>query len=290
MTTPFCGKYCCAAFLALWPVMAMAQSSQQSSNDSQGENQLRQAINQSELDASKSELINYLTAKMIMTNDAMIEFSQFAEQRASNKNVQRLAQLIAWDHDQMNQALRSKMPSVAQQAELPQRARQRSADEGQQQVSQGQTASQNQRRGLDFVTVDSPEDSQSTNRDRSSGNRDRSSEDSPQTSDSLSAEEQLAVDGAARDLLQIMRRATVNHLQMNIDMLESYDGGEFDMAFVGQQIASHTRELAELRAISAVGPEELRKKTQKAEQIVSKHLELARRLAKDLADREQFNR
>src|SRR6056297_1798733 len=126
MTTPFCGKYCCAAFLALWPVMAMAQSSQQSSNDSQGENQLRQAINQSELDASKSELINYLTAKMIMTNDAMIEFSQFAEQRASNKNVQRLAQLIAWDHDQMNQALRSKMPSVAQQAELPQRARQRS--------------------------------------------------------------------------------------------------------------------------------------------------------------------
>lgn len=235
MSTTYYGKCCCATLLALWPVMAVAQSSQQSSNDRDGENEARQAMDCSELSSAKSELINYLAAKMLMSNEAMIEFSQFAEQRANDKDVQRLAQLIAWDHDQMNQALRAQMPSVAQQAELPQRPRQRSADEDQQPASQDQTASQNQRRGLDFVTVDSTEENQSADSDRSSGV-------AAQTSDSPGAEEQLAVGGAARDLLQIMRRATVNHLQMNIDTLESYDGAEFDMAFVGQQVASHTRE------------------------------------------------
>jgi predicted outer membrane protein len=48
---------------------------------------------------------------------------------------------------------------------------------------------------------------------------------------------------------KIGKRAGEIHLQMTKDLLNKYQGRDFDMAYVGQQIAAHTQMLANLKAM-----------------------------------------
>ncbi len=90
-----------------------------------------------------------------------------------------------------------------------------------------------------------------------------------------------------RELCQLMEKACDNSLQMTKQMLEQYDGQDFTMAYLGQQIVAHTMMLAELKAIESDGPESLHSIAQAAIKKTENHLEKAKQLAMKYEDKER---
>ncbi|MCA9078006.1 MAG: DUF4142 domain-containing protein [Planctomycetaceae bacterium] len=85
-------------------------------------------------------------------------------------------------------------------------------------------------------------------------------------------------------ILQCDRKATENYLKSSSQMLEQYDGQEFDMGFLGFQIGAHTWALAELNAIEGTGDEQFQQIVEQATSTVKQNLQQARKLAKQLED------
>ena len=85
-------------------------------------------------------------------------------------------------------------------------------------------------------------------------------------------------------LTTLMSQACDNNLKMTQEMLESYEGQDFKMAFLGQQIVAHTASLAEMKAIESVGPEQLKAIAQQASPKIQEHLDMAKKLAKKFED------
>lgn len=85
-------------------------------------------------------------------------------------------------------------------------------------------------------------------------------------------------------LCAIMDKASENALTMTKEMLQNYDGEEFDMAFVGQQVVAHMMLLAELKAIESQNLEEISQIAGKAASTTEQHLEELKGLAKELKD------
>lgn len=86
------------------------------------------------------------------------------------------------------------------------------------------------------------------------------------------------------ELCQIGEQACQNVLTMTKEMLGTYQGQDFNMAFLGQQCIAHTMMLGELKAIESDGPKELRQFASQAAAKVEKHLEKTKLLAKKLQD------
>ncbi|MCC9642846.1 DUF4142 domain-containing protein [Rhodopirellula sp. JC740] len=89
-----------------------------------------------------------------------------------------------------------------------------------------------------------------------------------------------------QQLCQIADQACDNAMRMTRDMLNRYEGQDFQMAFLGQQCVAHTMMLAELKAIESTGPQELQPLAQEAISKVESHLGKAKQLAKKLEDKE----
>jgi predicted outer membrane protein len=91
--------------------------------------------------------------------------------------------------------------------------------------------------------------------------------------------------GIVGKLQMINEKASKKQLEMAKQMLQEHKGKDFDMAFVGMQIASHTRAVAELSALEGVGSKEMQDVVKKAEEATSKHLEKAKGLAEELSSK-----
>jgi len=85
-------------------------------------------------------------------------------------------------------------------------------------------------------------------------------------------------------LCDIMDKASENALSMTKDMLQNYDGEEFDMAFVGQQVVAHVMLIAELKAIESQDLDQVSQLAGEATSTVEQHLEELKKLAKELKD------
>ncbi|REK18774.1 MAG: DUF4142 domain-containing protein [Planctomycetota bacterium] len=85
-------------------------------------------------------------------------------------------------------------------------------------------------------------------------------------------------------LCMINHQAAENHLERSEKMLENYQGQDFDMAFLGLQIANHNWLIAELQAIDDVGSSEFQDLLQETTQTVEHHLEKAVALSRKLED------
>lgn len=90
-----------------------------------------------------------------------------------------------------------------------------------------------------------------------------------------------------QQLCALMQQAAQNNLDMTKQMLQRYEGQDFQMAFLGQQIFGHTGLLAELQAIQSTGPEQLHQIAGQAEQKVQQHLQTAKQIAQKLEDQER---
>jgi len=92
-----------------------------------------------------------------------------------------------------------------------------------------------------------------------------------------------------QQLCDLVDKAGQNALQMTKEMMQNKQGQNFNMAYLGQQIVSHTMLLAELKAIQNTGPQELNEVANQAIGKVESHLKTAKDLAKKLEDDEKVN-
>jgi len=81
---------------------------------------------------------------------------------------------------------------------------------------------------------------------------------------------------------KIGKRAGELHLQMTKDLLNKYQGRDFDMAYVGQQIASHTQMLANLKAMEENTTGEFQTVVKEGAKTTQEHLDHAKELSAQL--------
>lgn len=188
-----------------------------------------------------------LVQKLIMSNEAEIELAKLAQQKSDNQEVQKFAQMLIQDHQALNQTL--KQHAGSSQAGQSQT---HSLQAGQTQTGQTQ----------DRTGQQPAADSQTRS--------DRMTQWSDQT--------------VPKELCQIGEQAYDNALKMTKEMLNRYEGQDFNMAFLGQQTIAHTMLLAELQAIESNGPQSLQPIVQQASSKVQMHLEKTKQLAKKFED------
>ena len=85
-------------------------------------------------------------------------------------------------------------------------------------------------------------------------------------------------------LAQVARQSAQNYLQMTKQMLQRYEGQDFDMAYMGSQVVLHTRMLSDLQAMQGVGSPQFQQLVSQAEQATTEHLQTAQQLARKFED------
>jgi putative membrane protein len=195
------------------------------------------------------QLTEYFADQLMLGNQGEIELSKIAEERSTNNDVKQLAKMLIDDHTQLDAKLKQIAPKTA--ASFAERRR-----------AAGELAARIGRNIRDRVT-----------------DRAIPPEDRVQTQ--TSAREAGEHDAFTR-LCQINHNAARNHQDASKRLLEQYKGQDFDMAFLGMQIGSHTWLLSELQALHGVGTPEFQEIVASATQSVEHHLQQAKDLSKKL--------
>ena len=100
----------------------------------------------------------------------------------------------------------------------------------------------------------------------------------------LTSAEERAGHDLLTQLCAINHRAAKKNLALSKQMLEQYQGQDFDMAFLGMQIGGHAWLLSELEALEGVGSSEFQKLVASTSKQVEEHLERAQALSKKFED------
>ncbi len=195
--------------------------------------------------------------KLFLANQCTIELSRIAEEKSTNDDVKQFAEKLGQAHQQLNEKLRSLAPNEIVSA-FP-----KNDDDG----SNRDSALTGNNSVVDQRQIDEAGQVPSSGRTTVG----RASYDTPTGS-------------IVQKLAQIEHQAAKNGLESVKRMLTESSEQEFDMGFVGIEIASQTQMLAQLEAIKDVGSDELQQIVSSATQSVSSHLEEARKLARKLAD------
>lgn len=204
-----------------------------------------------------------LVRKIQKSNEAEIELAKMAQQKTDNQELKQLTQTIIQDHQALNQQLQQVAGQDRQVA-------------GRGQSGQGQlTQRQNDR------ALNDRDPARSADR---LANRDPSNEPPGAPGGRATRSMNRQSQTVPPQLCQIMEEACDNAMQMTKEMLNQYEGQDFQMAYLGQQIVMHTIMLAELQAIQSNGPEQLQTIAKQASEKVQNHLEKAKQLAKKLED------
>ena len=217
--------------------------------------------------------------KLQKGNDAEIELGNLALQRAQMPEIQQFATMMVQDHQALNEKL------------LPMLSGNRGASDNP--LSTEATTNRNAEAQVrDPALRDRPNRDQAkrdqTNRDLA--NRDPNQQGAITTTDAGANRDRGQAGRMDRNamvpmqLVKVMDQACDNSLQMTKEMLQQYQGQDFAMAYLGQQIVAHTTTLAELQAIESQGPQELKSIAQEAATKVKGHLEQAKQLANKLED------
>jgi hypothetical protein len=101
---------------------------------------------------------------------------------------------------------------------------------------------------------------------------------------------QMHSEHVPHQLVAVLDQAADTELQMTKEMLQKFEGQDFEMGYLGQQIVAHTCMLAELQALKNAGPEELQQLVTEGEQVTREHLEQAMKLSHQLSDKEGNDR
>jgi len=213
---------------------------------------------------NESQSLQKLVVKQLkIANDAQIEVSQMAVDKAKSDEVKQFAQMLIEDHRQLNQELTS-------------------FDSG----KAGATRGQQNRPDQAASTLPAPNQPvQAAKPDQApieAGPKAASQQNDRLTDSENSRRDGGSQAGLVSQLTSIAEKASKNHTEMIKEDLQGREGNEFDMAFVGYQIACHSAAVAKLGAMDGVGTQELQAVIQKAEQRVSGHLDKAKQLAETL--------
>ncbi|QDV25834.1 DUF4142 domain-containing protein [Aureliella helgolandensis] len=194
-----------------------------------------------------------LVQKLIKSNEAEIELAKLAQQKSDNQEVKQFTQTLIQDHQSLNQTLQKHAAT---------------SQSGQARSVQAGTARGDQPRTAENRTANSGAGNDRAANDRRSENRMTNSQSNR----------------VPKELCEIGEQACENALKMTKEMLNGYEGQDFNMAYLGQQCVMHTMMLAELKAIESSGLQELQEIAQQASAKVQQHLDKAKQIAKKLED------
>lgn len=227
-----------------------------------------QAIESRQVHASSSatkdqgSIQDFFVTKMMLANKAEVELGQMAQDRAQSEEVKGFAQMLVQEHQQLNQQLAQLQGGGDSQNVQTQ--------DGSRQVNPQSTDPQSQTnprttnaRQLGQANAEStPGSNQGKTLSRSTGNQQ-----------------------VPQQLTTICQQTAAKHLEMAREMLGEHEGQDFDMGFLGLQIAKHAHVVAELQSIQNVGSPEFQQLVRTAEQKTSDHLAQAKSLANKLKDK-----
>jgi len=226
-------------------------------------------------------IAEYFAGKLMLMDQSTIQLAQLAEERSTNEKVKQFARMLAEEHTKCSEMLRESAPGVVGVTEL-------------------QSAEITQVAGFRGPT-DADEKTDAVVRPaKGERNPARKPDDAEQLTGNDPADKDHADDSkhhrAAHTMtplhriLSIDRQATENYVQSTTEMLNKYQGQEFDMGFLGFTIGSHTWALAELKAMDSVGDEKFRKLISDATTKVEQHMMKAEELSKELGADSAQNR
>lgn len=204
--------------------------------------------------------VESLAAWLALGNHAEIELSKVAVERSTNPDVKAFANKMIEDHTAFLGELKKFMPALDEQGAAAQPGEPRTLPA--------------QRPG-----ADQPQQPQrQTQQQQLQQEQQQQLQQRPQQAEH------------ARDshgeMLQIATKAAQIKLAMTKQMLEKYQGQDFDMAYLGQQIVAHTDMLAVMQAMKGHGTPEFQQLLEQGMETVKHHLTEAHALAKRLEDRE----
>ncbi len=264
------------------------QTQEDSAVRSQGDHQFQQRT-----------MTDFFAGKLILMNQNTIEMSEMAEQKSTSQEVKDFAKMLADEHRQSNEKLNKQCPQVFQHltnedsnSRMKHKAGFRGEGQPNNESVEQPAATEAQ------ATQDTTESKAEANRRlREEARSERVDARGQRTAEST---EYAAKDSGEKDvhgsmhkvsmpiqqILEIEQHAAKNYQQASNQMLEKYQGQDFDMGFLGFQIASHTWSLAELKAIDSkkVGDQEFQKLISDATQSTEQHLKKAQMLAKNIED------
>jgi predicted outer membrane protein len=195
-----------------------------------------------------------IVKQLTITNQAEIELSQMAVDKAKSDEVKQFAQMLIEDHRQLNQKLS--------------------------QLGKGNAGNQ-QGDAKSRPAVDAALPSPSQPGLNPPASADVAAVARDDSSSSVGNEPLIS------RLTSIAEKATKNHTEMVKEDLQNREGNEFDMAFVGYQIACHSAGVAKLQAMDGVGSPQLQSVLKGAEQRMTTHLDKAKQLAEKLKNGKQ---
>lgn len=218
-------------------------------------------------------VMGFFKHKLMLGNQAEIELSQLALQKAQSPEVKQFAQMMIRDHQQLNQQLQDLQIQEESSDRLSQRGSatgvQRAGFEQEQQRVATQPGQEQQR---------SATDSQS------------SAADQQRTRATAAQRSELASNPGSqivpRELVEVTARACQMKLQKSKQLLQQHTGQDFDMGYLGIAIASHTATLAELQSLENIGSPQFQQVVAQSEKVTQEHLQQAQQLAERIQGRE----
>jgi predicted outer membrane protein len=235
-----------AILLGITP-LTMAQQDRLGQQDRPGigqdrPGQERQLGGQRQATGEAGQLDQKLAAWLACGNRAEVELGQLAAQKATNPQVRQFAEMMVKQHSQVLQQLRQINPEI----EL-------ASAQGAQQP--GQTARQ---------PGQATEQRLGQQAQQSPGQTQRTA-------------------GAAEDqLMEIGKQAAERKVELTKTYLQDKQGQQFDMCYIGTQIAAHISMVAELEAMQNAGSPEFQQLVDKASQGAQQHLQQAMQIAQTL--------
>lgn len=225
----------------------------------QGQGQNRaQGQNQASSQQSEQRLEQLVASKLLTANKSVVELSKMAVENAEHDNVKEFAQTLVSEHEKLCRDIEKLQAASGHKKDSDHsKTNEQSTDQS-------------------AANVNRPNQNRQNLQGQAANRQANKTQDGNWSSNSQ---------GMVGKLQMINEKASKKQLEMAKQMLQDKKGDEFDMAFVGMQIASHTRAVAELSALEGVGSKEMQDVVKKAEEATSKHLEQAKGLAEELSSK-----
>lgn len=273
---------CALALLGLTCTVAVAQDTTNKKAETPKQQRLERAEARAERVRNADEeklkkhsdkaVAEYFAGKLMLMDQSTIQLAKLAEERSTNVKVKEFAKMLIDEHTKCSEKLRESAPDVVGITELDSVVITRAAG------YRGNPDSDDKAN-----TVDKPAQA-ATNPERNSDGSEKLVGDAPTDTDEGDGKKRVRTANemtALHRVLAIDREATRNYIQSSSDMLEKYQGQDFDMGFLGFTIGSHTWALAELKALDSVGDEKFQKLIRDASMKVEQHLTKAQELSKE---------
>jgi len=211
----------------------------------------RQAQDRGESQQTNEQLEQLVTAKLLIANKGVIELGKMATEKANDEQVKEFAQTLVKAYE-----------SLCRDIEKLQTSKGYSKNGDHAKGDKPSQTAQNQPRQ---PGQPNPPGVRPTIGDQQASSR--------------NSQEIVA------KLETIAKKSSKKQLEMAKAMLQKHEGKDFDMAFVGLQIAAHMQAVADLNALQGVGSKEMQEVVNQAETATNKHLQRAKDLADQLSSK-----